>query len=137
MHLRTLLKNLQQFTTAEGKTYRLVTSAGETIDGSHKYDENGVSISSQSSPSQGIVEAGVTKEVTYIYEEVPEAPVKRDDKAIVIYRHVDAQGSVVKELERTEEFAGKEGEPVSYTEAEKQSVIDKYRAQGYRLVQDQ
>ncbi|WP_269789512.1 MucBP domain-containing protein, partial [Streptococcus mitis] len=95
-------------TTAEGKTYRLVTSAGETIDGSHKYDENGVSISSQSSPSQGIVEAGVTKEVTYIYEEVPEAPVKRDDKAIVIYRHVDAQGSVVKELERTEEFAGKE-----------------------------
>ena len=28
-------------------------------------------------------------------------------------------------------------EPVSYTEAEKQSVIDKYRAQGYRLVQDQ
>ena len=57
----------------DGKTYRLVTKKGVTKDG-RVYDAAGVAVGASDSPSVGKVEAGVTKEVTYVYELVTEQP---------------------------------------------------------------
>ncbi|MBF0806119.1 MULTISPECIES: MucBP domain-containing protein, partial [unclassified Streptococcus] len=118
-------RKLSTILTAEGKEYELVPAGTYPIS---KVDGEGHLESTD--PTSGKVAEG-TKEVTYVYREV------KKDKAVIVYRYIDAKGDVVEELERTSEFEGRGGTGVPYTEETKQGVIDKYLKQGYKLVKDE
>ena len=61
-------------------------------------------------------------------------PATPEDKAVIIYRHVQPDGTtVVKELEKSSEVTGKKGEEVKLTTEE---TIKKYEKLGYKLVKD-
>ncbi|WP_024409596.1 MucBP domain-containing protein, partial [Streptococcus suis] len=84
----------EEITTADGKTYRLVAKekAGDYLVGTVSDEGNLTAVGNGTATGvdseTGTVEAGVTKEITYVYEEV---------KGNVVVNYITTDGTVIKQ----------------------------------------